>query len=177
MALTPDESLLCEAIKSMLSHDAKLGLSLHTSEQAEQGTAERGYEYLHNQIDDMFASKAAEMLHAESVNRAFCKVHSYKYLDDPTFRVAMEKEMLAQAVPAEERSKALGFLPSIIEELKEEQTQWCEKDAGFNPKLDEIREASQPAQDLEFTIEDVEGWPMSSNVEWEAGDASPGHTP
>ncbi len=176
MALNKDEKLLAEAIDSMLQQDAMLGLSIHTDEHEEMGTTERGYEYLHNQIDEMFALKAAELTHADGVNQAFKKVHNYKYLDDPSFKTAMLKEMVAQAVPAEERDKALGFIPTIISELKAEQSEWAEKDA-FNPNLDEIMEVSQPEQPLDFNIESVEGWSDDANVEWEKGNASPARTP
>jgi hypothetical protein len=173
--LTAAERTLLEGIQTMLQHDAQLGLKMHSDKNEQLGQAERGYEYLHNQIDEMFALKAAELIHANSVCQAFKKVHNYKYLDDPAFPTAMEKEMVAQAVPAEERSKAIGFVPSIIEELKADQAEWAEKDFGFNPKMNEVIEASQPEQPLDFTIEDVEDWSMESNVDWEEGDASPGH--
>ena len=176
VALNSNEKLLAEAIQAMLQHDAKLGLKIHDTEDKRLGETERGYEYLHGQIDDMFALKAAELIHSESVCQAFRKVHNYKYLDDPAFKTAMEKEMVAQAVPAEERSKASGFVPAIISELKDDQAEWAEKDFGFNPKLDEIKEASQPEQPLDFKIHEVDGWPTDSNVDWDEGDASPGHT-
>ena len=172
--LNKDEQRLCESIDTMLQHDAKLGLKIHDADDKRLGEAERGYEYLHGQIDEMFALKAAELLHADGVCQAFRKVHNYKYLDDPSFKTAMEKEMVAQAVPAEERNKANGFVPSIISELKEDQAEWAEKDMGLSPVLDEIRD-NQPEQPLDFTIEEVEGWPTEANVEWDEGDASPGH--
>jgi len=150
MALNKRERLLLEGIKSMLAQDAKLGLSFHDQDKAAQG--ERGFEYLHEQIDDMFAVKAAELVHADSVCQAFHKVHSYKYLDDHSFRTAMEKEMVSTAVPAEERERALGFIGSIIDELRTEQREWAERDAGFHPSLDEVREASRPQQPVDFAI-------------------------
>jgi hypothetical protein len=172
-----EEEVVLEAIDSMLQQNAKLGLAMHDSEQDDLGKSERGYEYLHGQIDEMFALKAAELIHAESVCQAFRKVHNYKYLDDPTFEVAMKKEMVAQAVPAEEREKALGFLPKIIEEVETEQKEWAEKDFGFNPDLAEIKEASKPEQPLDFNIEEVDGWPSKANVTWDKGNASPDRTP
>lgn len=173
MPLTQNEQLVLEAINSLLQQDAKLGLAIHTNE---FDSAERGYEYLHGQIDEMFAIKAADLVHAESVCQAFHKVHNYKYLDDPTFKTAMEKEMVAVAVPAEERKKALGFIPSIISELKEERRAWSEKDAGFNPRLDEIKSVSKPAQPGDFAIHDAGGF-NKSNMTWDKGNASPSRTP
>lgn len=173
MALNEQEKMLVEAVDSMLQQDAKLGLSIHDNTD-EHLSAERGYEYLHGQIDEMFALKSAELTFSDSINQSFRKVHNYKYLDDPSFKTAMEKEMVAQAVPAEERSKALEFIPAIIQEVKEEQNVWAEKDFGFHPNLQEIMDISNPEQDLKFNIEEVDGWPTSSNIDWERGDASPG---
>lgn len=174
--MNKNELVLLEAIDTMLQHDAQLGLKIHADKNKKSGEAERGYEYLHNQIDEMFALKAAELLHADGICRAFTKIHNYKYLDDPTFKTAMEKEMIAQAVPSEERAKAIEFVPSIINELKQDQAKWAEKDFGFNPKLDEIKEVSQIEQPLDFEIEDVDDW-MGTESEFEDGDASPGRTP
>jgi hypothetical protein len=177
MALNKNEKLVLEAIDSMLQQDAKLGLVIHDKQHEETGAAERGYEYLHGQIDDMFQVKAAELVHAESVCQAFRSVHNYKYVDDPSFGTAMEKQMVAQAVPAAERTKATDFVPAIIKELKTEQKEWQEKDFGFNPALNEIREASKPEQPMDFNIEEVDGWPTDSNVDWDPGNASPDRTP
>ncbi len=154
-ALNKNEKLLVEAITSMLQQDAKLGLALHDQDPAGQaaGKAERGFEYLHNQIDEMFMLKAAELTHAESVCQAFHKVHNYKYLDDHSFPEVMNREMLSTAVPAAERSQALGFIPKIIDELRGEQRAWAERDSGLSPHLDEIRRVSQPKQNLEHKIE------------------------
>lgn len=173
--LTNDELILLEGIKSMLQDDVQLGLQMHEKDLESSGETERGYEYLHNEIDEMFALKAAELTHATGICQAFTKVHGYKYLDDPTFATAMQKEMVAQAVPAAEREQALGFIPKIIKQLQDGQKEWAEKDFGFNPRMDEIIDASQPEQPSEFAIEEPEDWSVESNVDFEEGDASPGH--
>lgn len=174
MGLNKNERLLVEGIQSMLQQDAKLGLSFHDSDK-EAEKAEQGYKYLHEQIDDMFLLKAAELTHAESVTSAFRKVHGYKYLEDWTFLPAMEKEMINRAVPVAERRKALEFIPKIVEELRSEQHVWSERDAGFNPKLDEVRKVSQPKQEGKFEIQDR---PLNKrNVDKpEKGDGSPART-
>lgn len=174
MPLNKAEKMLVEGIQNMLQQDAKLGLSFHDSDEKDQ-KAERGYQYLHEQIDDMFLLKAAELDHAESVTSAFRKVHGYKYLEDWTFMPTMEKEMVSRAVPVAERRKALGFIPEIAEELRSEQHVWSERDAGFNPKLDEVRKVSKPKQDGKFKIHDR---PLNKrNVNKpEKGDGSPAHT-
>ena len=77
--MNKNEKLIAEAIESMLQQDAKLGLSIHDTKEID--SAERGYEYLHGQISEMFDLKAAELIHAESVCQAFRKVHNYTCLD------------------------------------------------------------------------------------------------
>lgn len=175
-SLNRTEKMLIEAINSMFDLDAQVGLAFHDKSELERHNEERGYEYLHNQIDDMFALKAAELTHADSLNQAFHKVHSYKYLDDPTFQTAMEKELVAQAVPAHERVKAAEAIASIIKELQKEQKSWAEKDYGFNPHMDEISKVSKPEQPMDFKIHDRDGY-NDSNVEWDQNDASPSRTP
>lgn len=172
MALNDNEKLLVEAMRSMFNQDAKLGLSIHDKD-TDYFDAERGLEYLHGHIDEMFTLKAVELIHSESICQAFNKVHSYKYLSDPSFITAMEKEMVAQAVPAAERSKACSFIPKIIDELKNDQQEWCEKDSGWHPSLDEIREISKPQQPIDFNVE-TRGNYNKQNVTWKRGNASPG---
>jgi len=174
MALTKTEQRLVESIKSMLHQDHKLGLDFHTADKSLE--AERGVEYLHEQIDDMFMVKAAELLHSDAVCQAFRKVHNYKYLDDHTFIPAMEREMISTAVPAAERQKALKFIPTIIDELRAEQADWSERDSGFNPSLDEIKNLSQPDQPLDFKMENRRL--NKRNIEKPThGDGSPARTP
>ena len=177
MALDENEMLLVEAVKSYLQQDAELGLAAHEKDPfIQQSQDERGLEHLHNNINDLFAVKSAELDHADAVRQAFNKVHSYKYLDDPSFPTAMEKEMVAQAVPAVERQKALDFIPKIVDEVSSD-NEWAEKDSGFNPNLEEIEAVSRPeTTDNEFDIIDKDGY-NDANVESEIGDASMGHTP
>ena len=142
MALNKKENLIVEAMKSLLQQDAKLGLVVHDD------VPERShfFQHLHEQINEMFDLKAAGLTHFEGVCAAFRKVHNYKYVDDPTFEEAMGKEMTAQGIPANEREAAAGIMQAVISELREEQKAWGEKDAGFSPDLDDIKELSKPEQ-------------------------------
>lgn len=177
MSLTRNERLLVEAVKTMLQQDASLGLSIHKNDKYNKlFNAERGMEHMHGHINEMFHLKAAELTHADGVCQAFHKVHSYKYIDDPSFLTAMEKELVAQAVPSDERSKALGFVSSIIEELSEESKEWAEKDSGFNPDLEEITNLSNIEQPSDFEVHDMDGY-NDGNVDSDIGDASPSRTP
>jgi len=164
MALNEQEKMLAEAIDSMLQQDAKLGLSIHDEEDFKP--SERGYEYLHNQIDDMFAIKAAELNHYTGVKQAFSKVHNYKYIDDPSFKTAMKKEMVAQGIPEAERNKAISFIDEVIDDVESDE-EWAEKDFGFHPELDEVMSMPDELMDGEFEIEEVEDWPTDANVEEE----------
>ena len=177
MALNEQEQLLVEAVKSYLQQDVQLGLAAHEKDPfVKDSQDERGLEHLHNNINDLFAVKSAELDHTDAIRQAFNKVHSYKYLDDPSFATAMEKELVAQAVPAVERQKALDFIPKIIDEVSSDD-EWAEKDSGFNPNLEEIEEVSQPeVSGGEFEIIDKDGY-NDGNVDFEMGDASMGHTP
>jgi hypothetical protein len=175
MALNKAEKMLIEGIDSMLQQDAKLGLSFHDQDAPENKQDWRGYQYLHEQINDMFMLKAADLTHFEGINSAFRKVHNYKYVDDWTFLPAMDKEMVSQGVPREERIKALEFVPKIIEELRSEHHMWAERDGGLNPKIDEIRKVSKPKQKGKFKIHNA---PINKrNVDKpKHGDGSPAHT-
>jgi hypothetical protein len=177
MSLNENEQLLVEAIKSMLQHDSKLGLSIHDKpkDEAEAYNAERGLEYLHGNIEQMFHLKAAELDLADSICQGFHKVHSYKYIDDPTFKTALEKELVAQAVPAHERAQAAKFVDDIIDELKEDQ-EWAEKDYGLNPHMADLHDVSRPEQPMDFDIIDREGY-NDKNITSKRGEASPGMTP
>lgn len=142
--MTEAEALLLEALKSYLDDKAQLGLASH-KEELEDTQLESTVAYLHGHINEMFAHKAAELTHYDGVKRAFSKIHGYKYVTDPGFVPAMEKEMIAQGIPGEERAKATGFVPKIIEELGHDKM-WSEQDFGYHPDLKEIMEICQPEQ-------------------------------
>jgi len=173
MPMNADEQLLVEAIKSMLHQDAHLGLS---DDSVKMQPHERGFEYLHEEILDMFAIKAAELLHTESVVSAFNKTHNYKYIDDWTFMPAFIQEMVSRGVPQNERMKANKYVIDIIEQLQEENENWSERDAGFDSNLEEVRKVSQPRQASKFTNEKRRI--NNTNIEKPtSGDASPSRTP
>lgn len=173
MPMNTNEQLLAEAIKSMLHQDAHLGLP---DDNFKMQPHERGFEYLHEEILDMFAIKAAELLHTESVVSAFNKTHNYKYIDDWTFMPAFIQEMVSRGVPQNERIKANKYVIDIIEQLQEENENWSERDAGFDTNLDEIRKVSQPKQASKFTNEKRRI--NNTNIEKPVhGDASPSRTP
>lgn len=174
IVLNQEEKALLEALNHLLKDGDELGLSHHKVDELD--VSERGFEYLHNNIDDSFAVKAAELLHADSVTKAFHSVHSYKYIDDPSFCDAFRKEMTGMAVPAQEREKACKFIDDIIEDLGG-MNEFAEKDAGFNPNMQEIKDVSQPeGTGLDFDVIDKDGY-NDANVKWDKEDFRMGRTP
>jgi hypothetical protein len=143
MQMNENEKILTEAFKSFLDAKAQLGLKPHEAEL--EAKDDQTIAYLHGHINEMFAHKAAELTHYDGVKQAFSKVHGYKYITDPDFIKAMDREMIAQGIPGEERGKATGFVPKIIEELGHDKM-WLEQDFGFHPDLKEIMDASRPEQ-------------------------------
>lgn len=132
------EKLICEAINTYLQDKAQLGVP----DPPEELKDEHSFQFLHEQINDLFATKASDLVHYNSVCSAFRKVHNYKYITDPTFEAAVKRELSAQAVPMAEQKKALDFIPKIIKEVSKE-AEWSEQDAGFHPNLDEVMEAGR----------------------------------
>lgn len=141
MALSEDEKLLVEAFRGALRD--QIGLKGHQPQIEELDERERGSEYLHQQIDELFHHKTADLDHHTGVCAAFARVHSYKYVDDPRFKTVMDREMKAQAIPTEDRQRACDTIDAIIAELKRENRSWSEQDAGW-VDMEEIEEACFP---------------------------------
>lgn len=146
MALNQNEQLLLEAIQSMLSGKAKLGLAVHdkkTSIDDESHTAQ----YLHENIEQQFHLDTADLIHHQSICAAFNKIHSYKYVTDPKFYEAFRNEMQAMAVPKEELEAAIKSWQKVLNEVKGgAKKNWVERDAGWHPDLEGIIAVSQPEQ-------------------------------
>ena len=140
MALRDSEKRLVEALESMLSGKAKLGLAYHEESEERANT----FTYLHENIEQTFRLSIADLTFHDGVASAFNRVHSYKYVDSPSFPLAFEKEMTAMAVPANEIEAAHNAVTKIVEDMRKDNG--TEKDAGRNPDLGEIVDKSQPAQ-------------------------------
>ena len=144
--LNETERLLAEAIDTMLRHNPKLGLSFHDS------TEETSHftQFKHEQINEMFELETTDLVHHDGTCSAFGKVHSYKYIDDPKFIESLKKELSGQGIPEEEQSIAENAVINIIKKLAAEANipakDFDLQSAGWNPKLDKIKNASQPEQ-------------------------------
>jgi len=145
MTLNKDEKMLAEAIKNMLD-DTALGVDAHKDAGEERAHT---FTFLHEEIEQAFRLEAIDLEHHDDVCSAFSKIHSHKYLDDPSFALSFKKELSARAVPLEEQEAALKVMGKVIDKLLAEKN---EKDEGWNPDLDEIIKASQPQQ-IEESVE------------------------
>ena len=134
--------LLLEAVRGYLSsQDAKLGLSVH--DDTEETSHYQWFQW--ENIDDRFAQKAVESPFYENLTSAFYAVHSYKYLDDPTFSVSLDAELKSEGISKSDREQALKYVQEIIEELQTEESGWGERDAGWNPAMNEIADMTRNA--------------------------------
>lgn len=138
--MKPQESLIVEAVQNLLAQSAKLGIP---DDPEDIETECHALQYLHEAVNELFASKVADLVHFEGIRAAFRKIHSYKYVDDPTLPKALDGEMASQGIPKEEREKVLEVVPKLLEDLKKDGT-IAERDAGWNSHLDEVIKVSQP---------------------------------
>lgn len=144
--LSHDERMLAEAVDTMLRHEPELGLSFHKDK--EEGS--HFTQFKHEQILEMFELKTIDLIHHDAIVSAFNKVHSYKYIDDPKFIEAFEKELTWHGVPKYEIKDAIKAVNDVMADLAKDENidpeEFKLQDAGWNPKLDEIKEVSQPPQ-------------------------------
>jgi hypothetical protein len=137
MALSKKENAILEAVSSMLQQSSKLGLQ------------DSGEETSHNSqfrwegIDDAFALKVNDLTFYEAVTSAFHKVHSYKYIDHPTFKLALVTELKSRAVPQVEIDEACKAVDGLLNELSADKP--SERDAGWHPNIDEIADMTRNA--------------------------------
>lgn len=138
-SLDDTERLVVEAIGGLFNNsDDALGRTPHKE-------TSHGFEFQWNSVEEMFALKSAKSTFHEELCGAFRDIHSYKYLDDPTFDVALVKRLTARGVPTEEIEKAKDYCKQIREQLQKEDFQ--EKDAGWHPNLDEVLDTTRNAHD------------------------------
>lgn len=123
MALKPTEAKLLNAISSMLSHDL-LGLNIHKQQEVAHTS-----QFRWENIAEAFRLKCVDSAFCDSMSAAFRKTHDYKYIDHPTFKLAMQVDMKSMGLPVHVQEEALKHVDSLIAELKESTP--SEKDAGW----------------------------------------------
>jgi hypothetical protein len=67
-----------------------------------------------------------------------------RYLDDPTFTIALKKRLTARGIPTEEVNNAILYCKEIIETIQKEDFQ--EKQSGWHPNIDEIADMTRNAE-------------------------------
>jgi hypothetical protein len=141
--MNSNERLLTEAIHTYLQHKTQLGVPDPPKDLADADS--KSFQFLHEQINDLFELKAINLVCFEGVRRAFRKVHNYKYVTDPLFEKAMMQEMASQGVLGTEQEKALTILEAVKKEISDGEG-WNEQDSGYHPDLKEIIAVSKPGQ-------------------------------
>ena len=137
MPLNTDETMLVEALKLLLNRK-NLGLTDEPSE------SDNGITYLRENIIEQFALDTLSLTHHDGICAAFRKICDARYVTDPTFADALTTEFKSLGVPADEQHKAHEVLDKIVKKIRGERKYWNQQDAGWNPNLDEIIDASQP---------------------------------
>jgi hypothetical protein len=134
-----NEKVVLEALQSLLNQRAKLGLSSHEEIDTSNSAQDRW-----ESISEAFKLKIVDSPFFDSISSAFRQTHDYKYVCNPTFKVAFESELKSRGIPHTEIAKAIDAVDSIVETLKKEP---CESGAGWNPALAEIVDLTTHADD------------------------------
>jgi hypothetical protein len=127
------ENALLEAIHNLF-HDSSELLGIAKGKPDEE--ISHRFEHQWNAIEYSYAMKSVDSPFHESLSSAFHDIHSYKYLNDPTFAIALDKRLSAIGVPIEERKNAIEYLDDVIKEFGGKNFE--EKESGWHPQLDEI---------------------------------------
>jgi hypothetical protein len=148
------ERSLVEAISNFLRDKANLGLPGDRDTEEVESVAQARVEGLY----EAFALKFVDSPFYESVTRAFRKIHSYKYLDHPTFKLSLESEMKSTGVPTTEISKALSTVDALVEGFSKEPG---ERDAGWNlDRLEDLMDMTRNADRRKTEHEDPFNTPL-----------------
>jgi hypothetical protein len=135
--MTKIETTLLEAVGNLFKNkESNLGIVGHVEHS-------HMLQFQRELIEDMFGLKTVDSPFHEELCGAFRDIHSYKYLDDPTFAIALDKRLSARGIPMEERKKAIEHVKSIMVELKGAAYQ--ERESGWHPDLKEICDMTRNA--------------------------------
>lgn len=139
MGLSKQESLILESVSNWLQ-DATVTADDKDKSEERAHT----FTFQHEDVEQQFRLHMVESSFYDGICGAFNKVHSHKYLDDPTFALSFKKEMSGQGIPEEDQAKAINAVSEVLKSVVGEDN--GEKDAGWNPDLDKIVDASKPEQ-------------------------------
>jgi len=138
MSMNSEEKKFLKAVESMLNHDL-LGLDVHDVEESSHHSQFRWEE-----VANAFRLKCVKSPYCESMAAAFRKTHDYKYIDHPTFKLAMEADMRSMGLPRHVMDLALKYVDELVNDLSESKP--SEKDAGW-PDMDAMHDVTTKAHD------------------------------
>jgi len=152
--MNANEKLLVEAVRSMLSDRAKLGLAFH----GEPEERSHMVQFQQQGTEDMFRIKInkPEITHYEAVSGAFFHTHSYRNLDDPQFELAFRKQMSGMTVPPDQQDLAVKYLGELRNELEMpvrdtgrriDMFSASAEEANGAAHVDDLREVTQPTNE------------------------------
>ena len=144
MPLKKQEKDVIKAVKGMLSHDL-LGLSMHNKDESSHHS-----QFRWSGISDAFRLKALNSPFVDPMCAAFAKTHGYKYLDHPTFKLAMEVDMKSMGLPTEAIQEAHKIVDELTSELK---TKHSERDVGW-PDMKAMQDVTSCAHNREMKHEE-----------------------
>lgn len=121
--MNTNEKLLLEAVKTMLQQDAGLGLSYHKDVEQESSS-----QYIHEELNDGFALKIADLNNYDSIRAMYRKVHNYMYTTDPRFCKQLTDNLKSLGIPANEIEKACSVVEEVNKEILGDKQ---ERDFGF----------------------------------------------
>jgi hypothetical protein len=138
----PVESKIADALKNLLREDIiSEADSTLASMLKDAGLGNAKEEYSHNSqfawegLDDAFNLKVAGSPFKDSLTSAFMATHSYKYVDNPTFKLSFEKELKHRGLPAREIEKAVGHIDSLLKGFDKNPG---EMDSGWHQNIEDM---------------------------------------
>lgn len=168
------KKMLLEAINSFLNEEMDVGVS---SSDVDETSHTQWFQW--ENINDMYRMEISNSAFYESISSAFYMVHSLKYLEDPSFGKLFISEMKNRAVPSDQMNLAFEALKKVIKDQNGEfpeylkdygnmvaeistengsiPRKWSERDAGWNPNIDEINNMTRNADNYKGKSEPFTG--------------------
>lgn len=148
MANIKQEKMLIETMKNIL----KYGNNKKICEDKTK-TNDHNTQFQWEDINRDFALKIKNVEFFDTINAAFFKIHSYKWLEDPSFEESIIPELKSQGVPNEEIEIAIKAIESLRKEYLKDNNN--ENASGWAPNLDDIKNSSNP-KNSEITKQNID---------------------
>ena len=148
MSLSKLERKIVEALKNSLKADVLLedtplqGMLKQMAHDVDETSHTSQFRW--EGIDDAYKLKVAGDSYQDSITSAFLHTHSYKYLDNPSFKLSFETELKNRAIPDNSIKSALTHVDTLVKELSANPG---ERDSGWNPNIDDLVDVTTNADD------------------------------